>query len=84
MAKLTLMIESRNEIVSTPSSWELFLLGEGVAEKDCTSLFATHSHKGQSIRSWVKEHYATRYVPEQVLEALGLRKLLTRQWQGDE
>jgi hypothetical protein len=84
MAKLNPSLERRNEIISKPSSWELFLLGTGVAEKDCTSLFATHSREGQSIRSWVREHYATRYVPEHVLEALGLRRQLMRQWQGDD
>lgn len=84
MAKLNPPLESKNASVSIPSAWELFLLGVGVAEKDCTSLFATHSRKAKSIRSWVREHYATRYVPEQVLEACGLRKQLTRQWQGDE
>ena len=84
MAKLMFSPRIKDSIVSGPSAWDLFLLGAGLNESSCSSLLAGRSHKGREIRSWVREHYATRYVPEEILEALGLRRQLRVRWQGDE
>jgi hypothetical protein len=67
-----------------PSAWELFLLGAGVPESNCASVVASRSPKGRAIRSWVREHYSTKYVPETILDVLGLRKPLRLRWQGED
>jgi hypothetical protein len=69
---------------SGSSAWERFLHYAGVPESSCASLVAGGTRQGNAIRTWVRDHYATRYVPEHILEALGLRKQLTLRWQGDE
>jgi hypothetical protein len=33
---------------------------------------------------WVRENYTRRYVPEAILETLGLRKQLLDRWQEEE
>jgi len=67
-----------------PSAWEKFLLGAGVSESTCASVLAGPSPKGRAIRSWVQEHYATKYVPERVIQALGLQEKLKIRWPGAE
>ena len=84
MAKFNLAFNRQDNIASGPSAWELFLLGAGVTESNCASALTGRSHKGRAIRAWVREHYSTRYVPEDILEALGLRRQLKVRWQGDE
>jgi len=84
MAKLMFSPINNDSIVSGPSAWDQFLLGAGLNESSCSSLLTGRSRKARAIRSWVREHYATRYVPEDVLEALGLRRQLRSRWQGDE
>ena len=80
MTGINLGISHKNDAPSGPSSWELFLLGEGVPEGNCASILAGQSRKGRAIRSWVRDHYSTKYVPENVLDALGLRKQLRVRW----
>ena len=84
MAKLMFSRRIKDSNVSGPSAWDLFLLGAGLNEGNCSSLLTGRSRKARAIRSWVREHYATRYVPEDILDALGLRKQLRVRWQGDE
>ena len=67
-----------------PSAWELFLRGTGISESHCASLLAGDSRKGRALRTWVHEHYSTRYVPETILDAVGLRKPLRLRWQGED
>jgi hypothetical protein len=69
---------------SGSSAWERFLCCAGVPESGCASLVTSATGQGNAIRTRVRNHYATRYVPEHILEALGLRKQLTLRWQGDE
>lgn len=66
------------------SAWERFLLTAGVPEKSCASLVAGDTRKGKTIRSWVLANYARRYVPEDILDVLGLRKQLVLRWQREE
>ena len=66
------------------SAWERFLVGAGVPEKSCASLVAGRTRKGKAIRSWVLENYARRYVPEEILDLLGLQKQLAVRWQREE
>jgi hypothetical protein len=73
-------INHQNEAPPGPSAWELFLLGAGVPESHCASVLAGRSPKGLAIRSWVRDHYSARYVPEHILDALGLRKQLRVRW----
>jgi hypothetical protein len=84
MAKFNLAFNRQEDVVSGPNAWELFLLGAGVTENNCASLLTSRSDKARVIRTWVREHYSTRYVPEHILEALGLRRQLKVRWQGDE
>jgi hypothetical protein len=83
MAKFDLNFK-RSGTPSGPSAWESFLLGAGVAENACSQLLSGRTRKGREIRSWVHEHYAKNYVPEHILEVLGLRKQLVLRWQGEE
>ena len=66
------------------SSWEKLLDSIGVPETACTSLIRCRSQKGRAIRSWVREHYTTRFVPESVLEFLDLRYELKLKWQVED
>jgi len=84
MAKLVFSPRIKESNVSGPSAWDLFLLDAGLNENSCSSLLRGRSREGLAIRSWVREHYATRYVPENILEALGLRRQLRVRWQGDD
>jgi hypothetical protein len=78
-----LAIRQRNDELPGPGAWELFLLGERVSETNCALLLAGQSRKGRAIRSWVRDHYSTKFVPENILEALGLRKRLRVRWQKE-
>jgi hypothetical protein len=84
MTKFSLTIKQNADAPSGPSAWELFLLGTGVSESSCASLLTGRSRKGRAIRSWVHEHYSTKYVPEPILDTLGLRKSLRLRWQGED
>jgi hypothetical protein len=81
MSTINLAINQKNYVPAGPSAWELFLLGEGVPESNCASLLASNSSKGRAIHSWVCKNYSTRYVPENILEAIGLRRRLRLRWQ---
>jgi hypothetical protein len=67
-----------------PTAWERLLLSMGVAERGCASLVTGDTRKGKLIRSWIQDNYARRYVPEYILEALGLQRPLSLKWQGEE
>jgi hypothetical protein len=83
MAKFDLDLK-HNEIPSGPSAWEAFLLGAGVAENACSQLLSGRTRKSREIRSWVRKHYAKNYVPEHILETLGLHRQLIFRWQREE
>jgi hypothetical protein len=83
MAKFDLVFH-RDEVPTGPSAWEIFLLGAGVAENMCSKILSGRTRKGREIRSWVREHYSKNYVPEHILEALGLRRQLSLRWQREE
>ena len=63
------------KIDSSParSAWEQFLDEEGISEFHCFSLLKGNALKGRVIRSWVLEHYKTSFVPELVIQAMGLQ-----------
>ena len=69
---------------SKMSSWEKLLDSIGIPEGACTSLIGCRSQKGRAIRSWVREHYKTNFVPENVLEFLDLRYELKPKWQVED
>lgn len=66
------------------SAWERLLLSADVRESGCASLVEGGTRKGDAIRSWVLANYATRYVPENILEVLGLRKQLALRWNSED
>jgi hypothetical protein len=84
MATFNLSYDSVDGSAVRISAWERFLLTSGVPENKCASIVAGRSRKGEAIRSWVLANYARRYVPENVLDALGLRKQLVLRWQKEE
>ena len=63
------------QIASSPtrSAWEQFLDEEGIPEFQCFSLLKDNALKGRVIRSWVLEHYKTCFVPDRVIQAMGLQ-----------
>jgi hypothetical protein len=84
MAKFDLPFTRRDDEPPRPTAWELFLLGTGVLESNCSSLLSARTQKGRAIRSWVRENYTKKFVPEHILETLGLRRQLRLRWQADE
>jgi hypothetical protein len=74
----------RHQLSSKMSSWEKLLDSIGIPETACTSLIGCRSRKGRAIRSWVREHYKTNFVPESVLEFLDLRYELKLKWQVED
>lgn len=73
-----------NGVAAGPSAWEQFLRGAGVSESSCASLVASRSRKGRVIRSWVRDHHSFRYVPEEILEVIGLRRRLRKRWHRED
>ncbi len=51
-----------------PSGFDLLLHGLGITEKEAA--------KNDAVRLWVFANYRTRFVPERVLEAVGVREVL--------
>jgi hypothetical protein len=84
MTKSNQAYKFNNDIPTGPSAWELFLLSVGVSESYCPQLLSGRTRKSRAIRSWVQENYVKRFVPEYVLQALGLRKRLAVRWQGED
>jgi hypothetical protein len=74
----------RSQLPSKMSSWEKLLDSIGIPETACTALIRCRSRKGRAIRAWVREHYETNFVPENVLEFLGLRYQLRLKWQVED
>jgi hypothetical protein len=69
---------------SDRSAWEKFLNSLDIPESSCVVLMAAGTQQGESIRSWVWNNYATRYVPEYILDALGLCERLIVRWPGTD
>lgn len=57
-----------------PSAWEMLLLRIGIPESCCASFLISSSRYARAIRLWVHENHSRRYVPEQILDVLGLRQ----------
>jgi hypothetical protein len=84
MATLDFQFDGRDDFPPEPSAWEMLLLRAGVLESNCISLLASGAQEARAIRSWVHENYSRRYVPEQILDALGLRNLLRNRLQDND
>ena len=84
MATYNLSYDGNGSYPTEPSSWEKFLLSAGVPESGCASLVASGTQKGNAVRSWVLANYASRYVPEQVLQVLGLHSQLALIWHRED
>lgn len=67
-----------------PSAWEKFIGSAGFSESICASLVAGGTREGSAIRSWVLANYTRRYVPEHILDALGLRRHLALKRHAEE
>jgi hypothetical protein len=81
MSTFGLSYEVRNNATSGRSAWERLLHSAGIPENGCASFVVGDTRQGSAIRSWVLKNYASKYVPEHILEALGLRKQLVLKWQ---
>jgi hypothetical protein len=82
MSKFDLPFKRSDDIPTEATAWERFLLGAGVPESNCASLLTGCTRRGSAIR--VRQNYARRYVLEDILEALGLRKQLMLRWQRED
>jgi hypothetical protein len=60
--------------------WEQMLANMEITENDCTSHLVTQTRKDRAIRSWTLTHYSTNYVPEWLLQMLGVHRRLSRIW----
>ncbi len=76
MATFNLSYDGSDGSSSTLSAWEKFIGSAGFPESGCASLVAGGTREGSAIRSWVLANYTRRYVPEHILDALGLRRQL--------
>jgi hypothetical protein len=83
MSNLNLDFKPTTEAIPGLSAWELFLRGAGISEGTCAALVSGRSQQGRAIRSWVHAHYTTQYVPEIILETLGLHRRLELRWHRD-
>lgn len=63
------------------SGWEQLLASMRIDEKECATNLIRRTRKGRMIRSWTLAHYSTSYVPEWILQILGLHQRLNRRWQ---
>jgi len=84
MTRIGLPRKQSNTPPSRHSAWEAFLLGAKVVESNCMSLVSRQTRKGRAIRSWVRHHYQTHYVPESILDVLGLGRQLRLRWQREK
>jgi hypothetical protein len=84
MSTFGLSYHVRNNATSARSAWERFLHSSGLPESGCASLVVGGTRQGSAIRSWVRQNYASKYVPEHILEAIGLRKQLALRWQEED
>jgi hypothetical protein len=53
------------EMPIIPTMWEEYLSSLGLQE-ECAP-------NDQRVRTWIRRHYKTRYVPEPILEAVGIK-----------
>lgn len=81
MANFDLSYEYAECCPHPQSGWEQLLAGMEINETDCTSHLVRRTQKGRAIRSWTLAHYSTSYVPEWILQLLGLHHRLNRTWQ---
>ena len=84
MAKFDFPFTRRDDLPSGPSAWDMFLQKAGVPESNCTALLSRRTRKARAIRSWVRENYSRKYVPEHIFNAVGLRKQLRLRWQDED
>ncbi len=84
MAKFDFPFDRRENLPSRSSAWEMFLQEAGVPESHCASLLSSRTPKACAIRSWVLENYSSKYVPENILAAVGLRNQLRLRWQVED
>jgi hypothetical protein len=59
----------------SPASWEEFLQSIGAAEKDTLKHLRCRSDIGVKIRRWVIENGRSKYVPEEVIRAVGFTRI---------
>jgi hypothetical protein len=56
-----------------PTAWERKVRQLGLTEASATALIGAHESPGPMLREYVRKIFARRYVPEIVLEAMGLQ-----------
>jgi hypothetical protein len=60
------------DVSGDPSRWDLFLRGKGLSDAAALELIGSGSAPAAEIRSFVKKYRLYAFVPEAVLEALGM------------
>jgi hypothetical protein len=84
MARFDSPFNRRDDLPSGPSAWEIFLQNAGISESNCASLLAKRTREAHAIRAWIRENYLRKYVPEYILDAVGLHNQLRLRWQDKD
>jgi len=66
----------KEPFVVVPSQWELFLRGLKFSDREALEILQQRpSESSAKIRNWVNTHYRNVFVPESILELMGLETL---------
>lgn len=53
-------------------AWDKLLTRHCLSEKDARALLMDSTERGRNLRQWVRKNHMSRYVPEEILCALGI------------
>jgi hypothetical protein len=59
------------------TGWEKFIAEIGIQEHETLRVLSSRNEKSASIRSWVNANCRSSFVPEPVLEMLGIEVVVT-------
>jgi hypothetical protein len=63
-------------IVWEPSDWELLLDRLSISESEATKAIRGRGDMAKVLRTWVKNHYTRRFIPEAILAEVGLQDVI--------
>ena len=65
-------------IIWTPSEWEELLRKLSLSESQAAQIVTgfENDHLAKLLRLWIRDHYQRRFIPEPILESLGLAVVL--------
>lgn len=63
-------------IVWVPSAWENQLTKLSLTESAASAEIQARTSTGKTLRKWVRSHYTRRFVPEPILELVGVKEFV--------